>query len=155
MSIEAMAFILGGLLLAAGVFGGGLEVRELKLPQIGTAQRLVASVAGIAFVVLALALNQSWIEHKKEGNQPVGPEATKAFGTPMYESLRLDACVEWARRCGEEAATAWCKTQGYARAIQHSIENVGERGVSTKLIGTKEVCKGTFCSSFSEITCTK
>jgi hypothetical protein len=155
MSIETMAFILGGLLLAAGVFGGGLEVKEIRLPQIGTAQRLVAAVAGIAFVVLALALNQSWIERKKDGPSSSAADGTKVFEAPMFENLRLDACVEWSKRCGEEAATAWCKTQGYVRAIQYPMENVGERGVSTKLIGTKDVCKERFCSSFSEITCTR
>ena len=155
MSIETMAFVLGGLLLAAGVFGGGLEVKELKLPQIGGVQRLVAAMAGIAFVVLALAINQNWIERKKEGGQSSPTETSKTFATPMYEALRLDTCVEWAKRCGEEAATAWCKSQGYVRATQYPIENVGERGVSTKLIGTKEVCKGTYCTSFTDITCSK
>lgn len=155
MSLDTMAFVLGGLLIAAGVFGGGLEVKELKLPQIVGTVRLVAVVLGAVFVVMALAINQKWIEQGGESNQPSPTESSKTFETPMYEGLRLDACVEWATRCGEEAATTWCKTQGYERAIQYPIENVGELGVSTKLIGTREVCKEKFCASFTEITCTK
>ena len=155
MSLETMAFILGGILIAAGVFGGGLEVKELKLPQIGGIPRLVAVMAGIAFVALALAINQKWIEQVRGSKQPNATESPKTFATPMYEGLRLDICVEWAKRCGEEAATAWCKTQGYVRATQYPSENVGERGVSTKLIGSREVCKVRFCTSFTEITCTK
>jgi arginine exporter protein ArgO len=155
MSIETMAFVLGGALIAAGVFGGGLEIKELKLPQIAGTARAVAAMVGIAFVVLALAINQKWIEQKREANQPTPSENTKTFATPMYEGMRLDACVEWAKRCGEEAATTWCKTQGYLRATTYPTENVGERGVSTKLIGTREVCKEKYCTSFTEITCTK
>jgi hypothetical protein len=73
----------------------------------------------------------------------------------MYNGVRLDACFVWAERCGEEAATAWCKDQGYTRAIEFPIENVGERGVSTKLIGTQQICGEKYCASFAQITCTK
>lgn len=155
MSLETMAFVLGGLLIAAGVFGGGLEIKELKLPQIGGTPRLVAAVLGAAFVVLALAINQKWMEQRRESTQPSPTESSRAFATPMYEGLRLDACVEWAKRCGEEAATTWCKMQGFERATQYPTENVGERGVATKLIGTGEICQEKFCASFTEITCTK
>lgn len=80
MSIETMAFVLGGALIAAGVFGGGLEIKELKLPQIAGTARAVAAMVGIAFVVLALAINQKWIEQKKEANQPTPSENTKQSG---------------------------------------------------------------------------
>jgi len=155
MSLETMAFVLGGILFAAGLFGGGLEVKELRLPQIGGTARLLSCLAGIAFIVLALAINQKWIDHKANQNPPATETRTETFPTPMYEGIRLDACVEWATRCGEEAATTWCKAQGYARATEYPVQNVGERGISTKLIGTREVCKEKFCASFSHITCTK
>ncbi len=155
MPLQTLAFVLGALLIAAGVFGGGLEIRELKIPQISGTARLVASAVGLAFIVLALAVDQKWLEQRGESPTPSSSNSTKTFATPMYEGFRLDLCVEWAKRCGEEAATTWCKTQGYVRAIQYPSENVGERGVSTKLIGTKEVCREKYCTSFTEITCTK
>ncbi len=155
MSIETMAFVLGGLLIAASVFGGGLEVKELKLPQIGGVQRAVAAVAGVTFVFLALAINQKWMELAKQAALPAAAESTKTFAAPLHDGVRLDACVEWATRCGEEAATAWCRAQGYVRATRYPLENVGERGVATKLIGTQAVCKQNFCASFSEITCAR
>jgi hypothetical protein len=148
MSLETMAFVLGGLLICAGVFGGGLEVKELKLPQIGGAARFISGVAGISFVVLALAINLQWVPN---GSDPV----SRTFPAPMYDGVRLDACFTWAERCGEEAATAWCKDQGYIRAIEFPIENVGERGASTKLIGTQQICRESFCASFAQITCTR
>ena len=73
----------------------------------------------------------------------------------MYDGMRLDVCFEWTKRCGEEPATAWCKTQGFSRSIDRLAENVGERGVSTKLIGTQQVCSEEFCASFAYITCEK
>lgn len=151
MSLDIMAFVLGGLLVAAGLFGGGIEIKELKLPQISGGARIASTVIGVGFVVLALSINLKWIDPK--GANP--PSVDKTFEAPMFEGLRLDACVEWAKRCGEEAATAWCKVQGYNRATDYPIENVGERGVSTKLIGTNVVCKEKFCGSFSRITCVK
>ena len=155
MSLETMAFVLGGALIAAGLFGGGLEIKELKLPQIGGAARVIAACVGIAFVALALAINLKWMQRSEESMQPKTGENSRTFETPMHGGLRLDACYEWAKRCGEDAASAWCRGQGYTRATAYPVENVGERGVSTKLIGTNAVCKEKFCEAFVHITCSK
>lgn len=153
MSLETMAFIFGGLLLGAGLFGGGLEIKELKLPQITGIARVICGIAGICFVALAVSLNLKLL-HTDEPEQLHEPtQTTKTFLTPTYNGMRLDACFEWAKRCGEEPATAWCRTQGFTRATEYQIENVGERGISTKLIGTQQVCSGNFCDSFVQITC--
>jgi hypothetical protein len=149
MSLETIAFLLGGFLLTVGLFGGGLEIKELKLPQINGVARIASVVAGFGFITLALAINLEWMKHGE------AVSTTKKFDVPMFEGLRLDACVEWSKRCGEEAATTWCKEQGYDRATVYPFENVGERGIPTKLIGTKDVCKQKFCTSFSQITCVK
>src|SRR5262245_53541328 len=148
MTLDTMAFVLGVLLIATGVLGGGLEVKELKLPRISGTARLGSAIVGLALVVLGLSINLKWIvsteESKKsivsteesktpivsaeESKTPTPTENIKSFQAPTLDGLRLDACMEWSKRCGEEAATAWCKIQGYARAIEHPIENVGERG---------------------------
>jgi hypothetical protein len=155
MSLDVMAFILGGLLIGAGLFGGGIEIKEIKLPRITGAARVAAAVAGVAFVALAVTLN---LKAPTKDNA-AGPEettrATKTFQAPMYDGMRLDACFEWANRCGEEPATAWCRTQGFSRAIDYPTENVGERGVATRLIGTQQVCNQKICASFVYITCEK
>jgi hypothetical protein len=153
MTLETMAFILGALLIAAGVFGGGLEIKELKIPQIRGAARVTSVFVGVVFIALAIAINLKWIGSVQEKTPQGGSVST--FQAPTLDGLRLDACVQWAARCGEEAASAWCKLQGYERAIDYPLENVGERGVSTKLIGTRQVCSEKFCASFAQITCTK
>lgn len=156
MSLESMAFILGGILIAAGLFGGGLEIKEIRLPQIGGTTRILTTVAGAIFVVLALAIHLKWIQRTETADAPdiaAAPEQT--FAAPMFDGMRLDICVEWAVRCGEEAATAWCRTQGYARASDYPAENVGTRGIPTRLIGTRQVCNGEYCGAFTRITCVR
>ena len=157
MSLETMSFILGGILLGAGLFGGGLEIKELKLPHIGTAARVLSSVVGVAFVVLAIFLNPNGGSPSPSLPQPTPLQEAKktpmSFQAPMHGDLRLDACLEWAQKCGEPAATAWCKTKGMSRALEFPQENVGERGINTRLIGTNQVCKEKFCASFVFIVC--
>ena len=53
MSIDTMAFILGGLLVAVALLGGGLEVRELKIPSVGRIGRLLCFIVGAVFIGLA------------------------------------------------------------------------------------------------------
>jgi len=150
-----MSFILGGALIAAALFGGGLEIKELKLPQIGSVARVLTSVVGITFIGLAMYLHPN-----PAGSAPTPPDleskkTTLTFQSPMYGDLRLDACLRWAQNCGEPAATAWCKSKGLSRATEYPQENVGEQGIGTRLIDTNQVCKEKFCSSFVYIVCEK
>jgi hypothetical protein len=164
-----MSFILGGILIAAALFGGGLEIKELKLPQIGAIARFLSSAVGVAFVGLALYLHLKVPETisrqpdvavqapKPNSTQPEEPlrKTSRTFQKPMFGDSRLDVCLQWAQNCGEPAATPWCKTKGMSRAVDYPQENVGERGITTRLIGTGQVCKEKFCASFVYITCEK
>jgi hypothetical protein len=40
MTVEIIVFIFGGLLLVIGLLGGGLEIKELKIPKVGMDQIL-------------------------------------------------------------------------------------------------------------------
>lgn len=50
MSIEIASFVFGGILLFVGVLGGGFELKELKVPKVGTGVRLLAAVLGLVFI---------------------------------------------------------------------------------------------------------
>jgi hypothetical protein len=54
MSIEIASFVFGGILLFVGVLGGGFELKELKVPKVGTGVRLMAAVLGIVFISVGL-----------------------------------------------------------------------------------------------------
>jgi hypothetical protein len=152
MSIEVMSFILGGLLVAVGLLGGGIEVRDLKVPPVGRAARVLSFCGGVAFVVLAMFVGRH-VSDPSASVKSVTSQDRHTFSEPVYGELRLDACYEWGQRCGEEPATEWCKTQGFKRAVDFPTENVGNRGIRTKLIGTQAECKEPFCVSFKYITC--
>lgn len=155
MSIETMSFILGAILLAAALFGGRLEIKELKLPQIGTVARFLCAVVGLGFVGLAIYVHGTSSSPSSSSPTPDAKKTSMTFQEPMLGNLRLDACFEWARNCGEPAATAWCKTKGMTRATEYPQENVGERGIGTRLISTNQECKEKFCTSFVYIVCEK
>ncbi len=77
----------------------------------------------------------------------------QTFPEPMYGGYRLDACFEWATRCGEEPATEWCKKNGFKRAVDYPTETVGDRGIVTMLIGTQATCREPFCAAFKYVAC--
>jgi hypothetical protein len=56
MSIEFLSFLVGSVLIGVAIIGGGFELKELKMPRVGVAVRLVSLGAGLAFIVLALGL---------------------------------------------------------------------------------------------------
>jgi hypothetical protein len=153
MSVELLSFVLGGFLVAVGLLGGGIEVRELKVPSVGRITRVLSFAAGMAFVGLAVFLGPGQVKDSAAVNAEPAALVRVTFAQPMYGDLRLDACYEWADRCGEEPATAWCQTKGFARAVEFPIENVGNRGLGTRLISTQAECREQFCASFSHITC--
>ncbi len=155
MSLDTMSFILGGILVAAALFGGGLEIKELKIPQIGIVARVLAALVGIGFIALAIYLNPKKSEQDTKVTDSASTKTTQTFQAPMHGDFRLDACEQWAQNCGEPAASAWCRGKGFARAIDFPYENVGSAGVTTRLIGTNQVCKEKICASFVYITCEK
>ncbi len=81
--------------------------------------------------------------------------ATHNFHHPMYNGNRLDWCYNWGVGCGQQAADAFCVTQGYTSA--QSFNEANDIGAShpTRLIGTGAVCDQAFCDGFNNIQCYK
>src|SRR5262245_48427779 len=57
MRPELLLFAVGGLLLVTGLVGGGFEMRELKVPQVGRIARVLATGAGIVCIMLGLGVS--------------------------------------------------------------------------------------------------
>jgi hypothetical protein len=51
-----LLFAVGGLLLVTGVLGGGFELREVKIPQVGRLARVLATGAGIFCILIGLSM---------------------------------------------------------------------------------------------------
>lgn len=80
MSINAMSFILGGFLLAVAILGGGIEVRDLKVPSVRRISRLFCAIVGAGFVVLAVYLtpHANGTPSSARKTTPVAPHPVKA-----------------------------------------------------------------------------
>lgn len=58
MELKILTFILGSILLLIGIFGGGFQVKELKIPQIGKFSRFLATSLGIFFILISIGLDE-------------------------------------------------------------------------------------------------
>jgi hypothetical protein len=56
MTIEAISFLIGGILIGTAIVGGGFEIKEIKMPRVGAGVRVVSLVVGSAFVMLGLGI---------------------------------------------------------------------------------------------------
>lgn len=157
MSIQLLSFIFGGFLIGIALLGGGIEVREIKIPPLARTGRVLSFCGGIAF--LALAIFNPDVKPRPDDGKPNPavpvdqPKLRQTFEAPMNGDLRLDYCFEFGTHCGQEPATEWCKMKGFTRAVEFPSENVGGKGENTRLIGPQAVCQGTFCTSFRYIVC--
>jgi hypothetical protein len=55
LSIQALTFLAGLFLIMVGSFGGGIEVRELRIPTLPTYSRALSLAFGIVLLVLGIA----------------------------------------------------------------------------------------------------
>lgn len=85
-------------------------------------------------------------------SRPTGPQE-ETFRFPVHQVYRLNYCLDGEQGCGEPAATAWCKSQGFDRAVRWTQEdNIGAL-YPTVFIGTGSICDKFLCDGFEEITC--
>lgn len=70
------------------------------------------------------------------------------FFSPTHEGGRVDACLSGGV-CGKPAADAFCKVQGYDRAVLFQRETVAE----TRALDSGNVCTGAFCTAFKQVKC--
>jgi hypothetical protein len=78
---------------------------------------------------------------------------SQTFSNPTIKGYRLDWCLNWATQCGEPAANAWCRTQGYKHAVRWDISSDVGASSPTYVIGDRRVCNESFCDGFSMIEC--
>jgi hypothetical protein len=77
----------------------------------------------------------------------------KLFEEPMYNGKRLDWCHSWDKDCGQVAADAFCKTNGFTRAKAFAQDpHIGD-AQPTRVIANGAVCDQALCNGFKAITC--
>lgn len=159
MSIEAMMFILGSLLVPISLIGSELKVTYTKTHAINQISRLLAVIAGLVLVLWAIyrVILIVWVTYPSAHGTNTASNndfiERQTFPEPMYQEFRLGACYKWTYHCNERPASEWCKSKEFLRAVDFSIENVGLKGIAARPIDSKIICQTSFCSAFKFITC--
>jgi hypothetical protein len=77
-----------------------------------------------------------------------GAEAgVRNFFSPALDGARLDACLSGGD-CGKPAADAFCKSQGYDKALIFQREAYQ----STRILDSEQTCSDS-CTAFRQIKC--
>lgn len=60
LSAQTLTYLLGLALIVIGIFGGGIEVKEIKIPTLPTFSRAASLAVGIVLVVVCYAFPQAF-----------------------------------------------------------------------------------------------
>ena len=83
------------------------------------------------------------------GPLPLTAEGTRRFEPALANGLPVDNCESWSKNCGEPGARAFCRAQGYGRALQWEFSRPGR----TWVLGSDRACEGDFCVGFAYVVC--
>lgn len=75
------------------------------------------------------------------------------FDKPTVDGVLLDWCRLYADKCGQPAADAFCRANGYRRTVRYVKWN--GPGLPTKIISNGQICDDPGCDSFVWIECKK
>lgn len=81
MKSDVILMLIGGVLVATGVIGGGFEVKELKMPKVGRLTRFFAICSGATLILIGLvaAIDESPV---LDDPQPVATQAPASEPAP-------------------------------------------------------------------------
>lgn len=80
---------------------------------------------------------------------------TKTFINPAIDGYRVDWCESIGQRCGEPAASAFCRLQGYSGSVSHEVARHIGAQTPTRTLAAGEVCNEPECDGFKSITCVR
>ena len=72
---------------------------------------------------------------------------------PQVDGVMLDWCRRFAEKCGQPAADAFCRANGYRRSVRF-VQWI-DPGKPTKIISDGQICDSEGCDSFRWIECKK
>ena len=70
------------------------------------------------------------------------------YFSPQFEGARVDACLV-AGECGKPAADAFCKLQGYDKALIFQREPLA----MCRRIDSGQICSSAVCTAFRQVKC--
>jgi hypothetical protein len=79
--------------------------------------------------------------------EPAAAAQVRNFFAPEVEGARIDACLD-SGQCGKPAADAFCRGEGYDRAMLFQRESIA----SARSIQTGKTCSGS-CTALRQVKC--
>ena len=89
--------------------------------------------------------------HLKKTPTPVYYYRMRDFVLPRFENYRVAWCYRANNGCGQRAANAFCRQQGYQFAYHYEPSLI--KVAATRTIGSGALCFGDACKAFERITC--
>jgi hypothetical protein len=113
---------------------------------------LASSILGLIWICVSVAVAPAREIPKQMQKDPLYVEP------PIVElqdgrSYRLDWCLNWGTKCGQEAADAYCNENGYSQAAEFEQDVDIGRETPTWVLGEQKVCDQDSCDGFKFITC--
>ncbi|CAJ0862546.1 hypothetical protein AMST5_01499 [freshwater sediment metagenome] len=109
-----------------------------------------ALVTGIFLLITGIVMYGP----KTDAIKGVATPKSQVFRAPKVGNIPLDWCLYFAEKCGEPAASAFCRSQGLATSSDFLQ---GHPVPETKVIGDGGLCQAgknnSVCDTFAEVTC--
>jgi hypothetical protein len=74
---------------------------------------------------------------------------SNVFINPTLDGKRVDRCLSFGQGCNEPAATHWCRSKGFERAVEWE----SARARPTILQKDRSVCDFLICDGFTRVVC--
>ena len=110
MQTHTILIILGAVLLLAGVMGGGLTLKEMKLPSLDKSSRVLAGIVGAAFIAAGI-----YLERGARAPQPPSP-MPESVEVPHKDAKAKEEADAGAKARAEEDAAAKARAEQDAKA---------------------------------------
>jgi hypothetical protein len=117
----------------------GMNARECSAPKSSAAGKRHASSAATRCAADRTSAPRSLTSTCES---PIPSE--RVFANPVWNGHRLDVCLQWGANCGKPAADAFCRKNGFSESLHAESDAEAGRG-TTRVIGTGQVCSGSFC----------
>jgi len=93
MELDTIAFVFGAILLVVGIWGGGIEIKELKIPRVGGMARSLSLLIGIIFIFIGLWIG-GFIQEEISNVDPIIIDNNKIAFTIKGSLGRVDELRE-------------------------------------------------------------
>jgi hypothetical protein len=131
---QILAIVLGGALLLMGVIGGGFELKEVKIPQLGQTARVFATLCGALLLIVGLRMSNQ---------NDITPPTNTTSATDANKNKPADSVTTIKQTTGREL------TQTVAAKYRSLLQP--HRGKQVEILYCPDADSVTFTNEFVEL----